>query len=122
MWILRLKPRNVEIRDFSLRTLLLPFSVHLLLKTLTCSGTFVRWMQFGVTMALILGGVAAAMQWQAMSGYAKLVNDPAPSSPLPPLPVIEPIDPEVCRTKADCVDCKKRPEAPDWWTQNQEGK
>ena len=24
---------------------------------------------------------------------------------------------EVCKTKEDCVDCKKRPEAPEWWTE-----
>ena len=57
------------------------------------------------------------MQYQAMSGYASLVNDPRPSQPLPPLPTLDKAKAEVCATKEECMDCKKRPEAPEWWPQ-----
>jgi hypothetical protein len=69
-------------------------------------------------MAIILGGSAIALQIQTMNGYTRMIAGERPYSELPG-PVILPKETaEVCKTKEDCVDCKKRPEAPEWWNRN----
>lgn len=69
----------------------------------------------GIAIALILGGSAIGLQIQAMNGYTKLFSDPRPAPFVIPPRTAEPDAGEVCKTKEDCVDCKKRPEAPEWW-------
>lgn len=66
----------------------------------------------------MLGAAAAGMQYNALRGYNQVMIGSA-SDPTSPAPIIDlPEQAEVCKTKEDCVDCKKRPEAPEWWTKN----
>jgi hypothetical protein len=76
--------------------------------------------KIGIAIALILGASAVGLQMQAMNGYTKIWSEPR-FAPIPkPAAIPSKPSPEVCKTKEDCVDCKKRPEAPDWWTDKKE--